>query len=111
LVKGLAQGLGSPARVHSPTFALVNVYAGGRLVLNHLDLYRLETPAQVLTAGLEDFFYPDGVTVVEWADRWFGTRPPSVKLAVARLPDFLRWVDLKVMAETERQISYEDLSH
>ena len=43
LVKGLARGLGIAARVHSPTFTLVNEYAGGRLRLFHLDLYRLET--------------------------------------------------------------------
>ncbi|HRT59280.1 MAG TPA: tRNA (adenosine(37)-N6)-threonylcarbamoyltransferase complex ATPase subunit type 1 TsaE, partial [Candidatus Paceibacterota bacterium] len=54
LVKGLARGLGIPERVHSPTFALVNTYAGGRLPLYHLDLYRLETPDQVLAAGLEE---------------------------------------------------------
>ena len=50
LVKGLARGLGITARVHSPTFTLVNEYAGGRLRLFHLDLYRLETRAQILSA-------------------------------------------------------------
>ena len=54
LVKGLARGLGIAARVHSPTFALVNIYNGGRLTLFHLDLYRLETREQILTAGLEE---------------------------------------------------------
>ena len=44
LVKGLARGLGITARVHSPTFTLVNEYGGGRLRLFHLDLYRLESP-------------------------------------------------------------------
>src|SRR5689334_23872555 len=53
LVKGLAHGLNIQARVHSPTFALVNVYGGGRLPLFHLDLYRLDTPEQIVTAGLE----------------------------------------------------------
>jgi tRNA threonylcarbamoyladenosine biosynthesis protein TsaE len=72
LVKGLARGLGIAARVHSPTFALVNIYNGGRLTLFHLDLYRLETREQILTAGLEDYLKPKGVTVVEWAERWFG---------------------------------------
>src|SRR3954451_6355189 len=71
LVKGLARGLGIAGRVHSPTFTLVNVYTGGRLALFHLDLYRLETPAQVLTAGLEEYFNPDGVAVIEWAERVF----------------------------------------
>src|SRR6266404_2937370 len=72
LVKGLAHGLGITARVHSPTFALVNIYTGGRLTLFHLDLYRLETREQILAAGLAEYLEPAGVTVIEWAERWFG---------------------------------------
>src|SRR5579871_3125812 len=70
LVKGIARGLGITTRVHSPTFTLVNIYAGGRLTLYHLDLYRLETPEQILSAGLEEYLSPDGVAVIEWAERW-----------------------------------------
>src|ERR1700733_1286228 len=69
LVKGLARGLGIATRVHSPTFTLVNEYGGGRLKLFHLDLYRLETHAQILSAGIEEFLQPDGVAVIEWAER------------------------------------------
>src|SRR3954466_12304334 len=72
LVKGIARGLGITTRVHSPTFTLVNVYTGGRLTLYHLDLYRLETRAQILSAGIEEYLNPDGVAVIEWAERWFG---------------------------------------
>ncbi len=68
-VKGLARGLGIAARVHSPTFALVAEYSGGRLMLFHLDLYRLETPEQILSAGIEEFLQPEGVAVIEWAER------------------------------------------
>src|SRR5258706_7410368 len=53
LVKGIARGLGVTARVHSPTFTLVNEYGGGRLRLFHLDLYPLETPAQGFSAGIQ----------------------------------------------------------
>src|SRR3954452_19817043 len=73
LVKGIARGLGITERVHSPTFALVNIYTSGRMKLYHLDLYRLETPAQIVQAGLEEHLNPDGITVIEWAERWFGT--------------------------------------
>jgi tRNA threonylcarbamoyladenosine biosynthesis protein TsaE len=73
LVKGLARGLGFPGRVHSPTFALVNTYSGGRLPLVHLDLYRLETANQIAAVGLEELLRDGtGVTVIEWAERWFG---------------------------------------
>src|SRR5258706_242598 len=73
LVKGLARGLDIPARVHSPSFTLLNIYPGGRFTLFHLDLFRLETREQISAAGLEEYFQPDGVTVIEWADRWFGS--------------------------------------
>lgn len=81
LVKGLARGLGIQERVHSPTFALVNVYTGGRLALFHLDLYRLETTAEIIAAGLEEYLQPAGVTVIEWAERWFGDRALRISSA------------------------------
>jgi tRNA threonylcarbamoyladenosine biosynthesis protein TsaE len=73
LVKGLARGLGAGTRVASPTFALVHEYRGGRLPLFHLDLYRLESREQIIAAGLETYLVrPEGVTVVEWVERWMG---------------------------------------
>src|SRR4051794_14910226 len=73
LVKGIARGLGSNARVHSPTFALLNEYGGGRERLFHIDLYRLNSPADVFSAGLEEYLLnPNGVAVVEWIERWTG---------------------------------------
>jgi tRNA threonylcarbamoyladenosine biosynthesis protein TsaE len=121
LVKGLARGLGIETRVVSPTFALVNVYESGRLTLFHLDLYRLETPEAVLAAGLEDYLSPEGVSVIEWADRWFGKRPVSQSQVHAEMSGgtahslavrdrVLRWVTIESINELERRISYEDLS-
>jgi len=117
LVKGLARGLGIQARVHSPTFSLVNEYDGGRLKLFHLDLYRLDTREQVADAGLEQYFSPEGVTVIEWAERWFGPKPEvkspmsevgSQKSEGKCLAMRLRWVRIEVLSETEREITYED---
>ena len=68
-VKGLARGLDFSGQVHSPTFTLVNEYGGGRLKLFHLDLYRLETREQILLAGIEEYLQPEGVSVIEWAER------------------------------------------
>ena len=98
-VKGLARGLGVTARVHSPTFTLVNEYGGGRLKLFHLDLYRLETPAQIWSAGIGEFLSPDGVAVIEWAERmadcgW-------------RIADWRR-VQIEIVSESERKIIYDD---
>ena len=99
LVKGLARGLGITTRVRSPSFTLVNEYAGGRLPLFHLDLYRLETPAHIVAAGLEEYLEPEGVTVIEWAERWPG------EMANEKC----RWrrVEIEVLSETERRIVYE----
>ena len=106
LVKGLARGLGVAARVHSPTFTLVNEYRGGRLRLFHLDLYRLETRAQIHGAGLEEYLQPDGVAVIEWAERYFGVwRSESGGQSP---PALCRWVKIEVLGETERRITYED---
>jgi tRNA threonylcarbamoyladenosine biosynthesis protein TsaE len=99
LVKGLARGLAVTARVHSPTFTLLNEYGGGRLRLFHLDLYRLETRAQILGAGLEEYLQPDGVAVIEWAER--------MTIKAWRMIN-VRRVKLDVVSETERRITYED---
>ena len=68
-VKGLASGLGiDPAEVSSPTFTLLHEYRGGRLMLYHADLYRLDrTAADDL--GLEEAGVRDGVLAIEWPDR------------------------------------------
>jgi tRNA threonylcarbamoyladenosine biosynthesis protein TsaE len=101
-VRGVARGLNIAGRVHSPTFTLVNEYGGGRLKLFHLDLYRLETPEQILSAGIEEYLSPDGVSVVEWAER---LEAGSWKLEVGK--SLLR-VRIEVLNETERKIIYDD---
>jgi tRNA threonylcarbamoyladenosine biosynthesis protein TsaE len=75
-VRGLARGLGANAdEVSSPTFTLVQEYAG-RVTLYHVDLYRLE-PAEIDDLGLEELVCGDGIVAIEWADRWRG-RPDDV---------------------------------
>ena len=106
LVKGIARGLEVSNRVHSPTFTLINVYNGGRLSLFHLDLYRLESRREIVAAGLEEYFCrPNGVAVIEWAERWFA-RGSSVEGRGAKVA--FRRVNIEVLSETERRITYED---
>lgn len=99
LVKGIARGLGVTSRVHSPTFTLVNQYGGGRLALFHLDLYRLGNSEQFRSAGLEEYLQPDGVTVIEWAERLVdgGARTTA-----------MRKVNIEILGNSERRILYED---
>jgi len=101
LVKGIARGLGVTARVHSPTFTLVNEYGGGRLKLYHLDLYRLETAAQILSAGVPEFLSPDGVTVIEWPERLDAGRW-TLDAGKARR------VRIEIAGESRRDIVYDN---
>src|SRR6266852_1913645 len=67
-VQGLAEGLEVPIPVSSPSFVIENQYRG-RLMLYHVDLYRLEHVEAELWESLEEHLYGDGVTAVEWAER------------------------------------------
>ena len=80
-VRGLAGGLGAePGEVSSPTFTLVQEYAG-RATLFHVDLYRLE-PREVDDLGLEELIAGDGIVAVEWADRWRGRPDDAIEVRI-----------------------------
>ena len=92
--KGIALGLGiSPDTVTSPSFTLVNEYEG-RLKLFHIDGYRLKDVSDFLSAGLDEYFYKDGVAVMEWADRW-----PEI------LPDNTIMVEFRILSEEKRELT------
>ncbi len=81
--KGLAHGLNiKEEEVTSPSFVLVRQYSGGRLPLNHLDLYRLGEERQMLDVGYEDYLYAGAVSVIEWPVR-LGYLMPKEYLNVA----------------------------
>jgi tRNA threonylcarbamoyladenosine biosynthesis protein TsaE len=105
LVRGIARGLGFSGRIHSPTFTLVNVYEGGRLPLFHLDLYRLETPEQIHGAGVDEYLQPDGVAVIEWAERLIGEKR---KAESGKSENIIRRVNIEVVDDNTRRITYED---
>ncbi|MEM9444557.1 MAG: tRNA (adenosine(37)-N6)-threonylcarbamoyltransferase complex ATPase subunit type 1 TsaE [Verrucomicrobiota bacterium] len=75
-VKGFAQGMGSGELVTSPSFALLNEYPGGRLPIYHWDLYRLSEGVDWSVLDLpEQLPSCDGVTLVEWPERYLGYWP------------------------------------
>jgi tRNA threonylcarbamoyladenosine biosynthesis protein TsaE len=92
-VQGVCQGLGVTEPVSSPTFTLVNEYQGQALPVYHIDLYRLTEASELLTFGLEDYLYSDGICLIEWADRALDFLPP----------DYLT-VELYHLEETKRRV-------
>ena len=68
LTKSIARGLGVTETVTSPTFNIIREYRSGRLPLYHFDVYRIGDPDEMFELGYEEYFYGDGVCVVEWAD-------------------------------------------
>ncbi|MBE6112159.1 MAG: tRNA (adenosine(37)-N6)-threonylcarbamoyltransferase complex ATPase subunit type 1 TsaE [Peptococcaceae bacterium] len=67
LTQGLARGLAVTEEIVSPTFTIIHEYESGRLPLYHMDVYRLKQPEEMYDLGYEEYFYGEGVTVVEWA--------------------------------------------
>ena len=66
--KGFAQGLGIEEPVNSPTFTILQIYEEGRLPLYHFDVYRIGDIDEMYELGYEEYFFGDGVCVIEWAD-------------------------------------------
>ena len=95
--RGLAQGLGCRARVTSPTFTIVNEYAGGRLPLFHFDLYRLEGAGDLFDIGWDDYLDRGGVCAVEWSERAEEALPPeTVRVTLRRCPEEEGWRSVTV---------------
>ncbi|MCX7869837.1 MAG: tRNA (adenosine(37)-N6)-threonylcarbamoyltransferase complex ATPase subunit type 1 TsaE, partial [Terrimicrobiaceae bacterium] len=94
-VKGLAEGLGSPEMVSSPTFAIAHEYSGGRHPLHHFDFYRMESLEEVLTSGFEERL-GDGVVAVEWAGKFAACLPPgTLRVRLEILPSGARKVAIE----------------
>ncbi len=100
LVKGMARGLGlNQDEVISPTFVLIREYfpaksARIKLPLYHFDLYRLKRTQDILSLGCDEYFYGQGVCVIEWAERLEGLMPE----------EFLK-IELRVKGKHERGIN------
>ena len=84
--QGFGAALGVAERITSPTFTLVNQHEG-RLVLNHLDVYRIEQLAEVLDIGLPELLDEGGVTVIEWGDAIVPALPADFLLVQITLGD------------------------
>ncbi len=100
LIKGIAAGAGAKncREVNSPTFVIVNEYAG-RLDIYHIDAYRLNSIAEFEMLGFDDFCYPQSVVLIEWADK--------IELALQAI-DYIR-IKLEHAGESKRKIHIENM--
>jgi tRNA threonylcarbamoyladenosine biosynthesis protein TsaE len=95
--KGLVAALGSDNQVTSPTFTILHEYSGGRLPVFHFDFFRLENNEERLRQiGLDDYFFGEGVSVIEWPDRF-----PTV------IPQHACWIRFEMQAPDKRAIHLE----
>jgi tRNA threonylcarbamoyladenosine biosynthesis protein TsaE len=88
LVKGIAAGFGAAEEdeVTSPTFTLVHEYRGSRANLYHIDLYRIDTPRELQTLGLDDLRSDNSILLIEWGEKF---------------PRFVRERDVEISLERE----------
>ena len=98
--KGLVAGLGSSAAVTSPTFTILHEYQGGRLPVYHFDFFRLENRKSAARLGVEDYFCGDGVSVVEWADRFADL-----------FPEHAQWISFEITTQRQRIMTLFDHSN
>jgi tRNA threonylcarbamoyladenosine biosynthesis protein TsaE len=96
--KGFVAGVGGSAAVSSPTFTIVHEYRDGRLPVYHFDFFRVESHQSLARLGLDDYFFGDGVSVIEWADRF-----PEF------IPEQARWILFEIKSENQRGIIFQDL--
>ena len=93
-VKGLVAEIGAPVPVTSPTFTLVHEYTGGRVTVYHFDFFRIEDRRSAERLGLDEYFFGEGISVVEWADKFSELLPAGA-----------RWISFETKTETERLIT------
>jgi tRNA threonylcarbamoyladenosine biosynthesis protein TsaE len=101
LVKGIAEGFRAASQedVTSPTFTLIHEYRGPGINLYHIDLYRVDTPRQLETLGLDDLIGENSVLLIEWGEKFPRfVRERDVEVALERVDENERRV--KILTET-----------
>ena len=94
--RGLARGLGCTDSVSSPTFAIVNEYAGD-IPLFHFDMYRVETLGELYSIGFFEYLEKGGICAIEWSENVYSA-----------LPDDSLFVSIEHLAETSRKITVRE---
>ncbi len=86
--RGFAGGLGITGPVTSPTFTILQIYEEGRMPLYHFDVYRIAEPEEMDEIGYEEYFFGDGVCLVEWASLIEELLPPeTIHVVIEKMPE------------------------
>ena len=101
LTKGMAAGLGISEPVNSPTFTILQVYEEGRLPFYHFDVYRIGDVEEMEEIGYEDYFYGDGLCMIEWANLIPEILPPYYR-EITIEKDLEKGFDYRRITITER---------
>lgn len=101
--QGFARGLGITEHVNSPTFTIVQEYDGGRLPFYHFDVYRIGDIEEMDEIGYEDYFYGEGVCLIEWAEL-IEELLPAVRTAVRIEKDLDRGFDYRKITVEELRL-------
>ena len=95
LTQFVGKELGVSEYITSPTFSIVQSY-GDNPVLNHLDLYRIEDPRELDSIDMDQYLYPDGITIIEWASR-----------APEYMPRNIMEINIEAIVDNSRKITID----
>lgn len=108
--KGVAAGLGITETVNSPTFTIVQVYEEGRIPFYHFDVYRIGDLEEMEEIGYEDYFYGEGLSMIEWANLIEELLPDCRKeIRIEKDPE--KGFDYRKITITDAGGKYEDISN
>ena len=106
--RGVAAALGISGEVTSPTFVLIHEYRGV-IPLYHMDLYRLNNEREILDIGVEDYFYGDGVCLVEWAEKLGGLLPAdAIRVTILHVDSRSRQITMEWPSKGEGRAEGEN---
>lgn len=105
-IKGILSGLGiKKDMVISPSFTLIREYKAPKMMIYHIDLYRIENKKELINLGYQDYFYsPGGLSLIEWGQRIEGILPEYLKVRISFLGQNKRNIDMSTKGYLKKEL-------